>query len=667
MRTIVIQRSLSTRLLPDFDHVTSIEIEATPIAEGAFGAVHICRSVNGRALTKPQVIKLFKESTTKKQDHNFNIIQRLQKKLEAKNKEIVQASGKTLLEEYLGLKGVPQFSFEGTINGNSCRGFSANNLKSLGFEEFNDVLNEDALLKSYQMITLDNKMLIAYHLVSAFKLLQEFHFIHADLKPEAIFINTQTFECAIIDFDSGTITENADDKPNTWGAPNDWVAPEIWDQLSQSGKNGIQLIEVNLLSDLWSVAIGVHYILTTTHPLFYLKELSPRVTREYFKNYKWPEISPSENYFNSVNKQVYDIVVKWYKQVLPESIYKQLYNTVNYGYDTKTKRTTYREWQNVLLAVQQPPSITLFSISREKVLSGKSIVVDWEVDNATAVELSSIGKVEAKGSKEFKIIQQTVFKLTARNSFGSIEEVLTVDVLPAVVIKDFKLANSKVEFGIDNELSWDIDFAEKVQLYYNREWIDLRSRGVRPLRFEVDQTLQLKVTALDGKTIFYKELSVQVFKRVAINAFETNLDFVLESVPALLSWNVENATKIELWTDRKTAVEVTGQSQIEVFPKDLTKYELRASNELFNSSSSPIVINVQKLPVFSTQILPQLRMETVLIDSIDLGLEQHLEEYLELPQLEFSELVSDKKGFSLKKPLEAVLKWIDTYYEKKDS
>lgn len=65
-------------------------------------------------------------------------------------------------------------------------------------------------------------MLIAYRLVSAFKLLNELHFIHADLKPEAIFINTSISECAIIDFDSGTVTERPTDEPNVWGAPNDW-------------------------------------------------------------------------------------------------------------------------------------------------------------------------------------------------------------------------------------------------------------------------------------------------------------------------------------------------------------------------------------------------------------------------------------------------------------
>ena len=246
MKKIVVNNFLSTGLYQEFSQINTIEIENDPIAEGAFGVVYICTSINRKPITIPQVIKIFKEDQNNKQNHNFETIKKLQQKLSVEN----TALKKLITDKYPALKGVPQFSFSGSLNGKKVRGFSSTNLKKIGFEEFIDILEKPNLLSPYQNLSINKKMLIAYHLVSGFKILQKMFFIHADLKPEAIFINTNTNECAIIDFDSGAITENANDEPNTWGAPNDWVAPEIWEQLKQSSATGLQKIKVNFISHL---------------------------------------------------------------------------------------------------------------------------------------------------------------------------------------------------------------------------------------------------------------------------------------------------------------------------------------------------------------------------------------------------------------------------------
>ena len=436
MKEIQINSFHSTNLYNEFSQISTIEIENNPIAEGGFGAVYLCNTINGNKPTIPQVIKIFKEDQNNKQDHNFETIQKLQNKISAENSNLPNL----ITEVYPSLKGIPQFSFTGNLNGKKVRGFSSTNLKKIGFEEFIDILVDDNLRLNYMKMSVDKKTLIAYHLVSGFKLLQKMLFIHADLKPEAIFINTTTNECAIIDFDSGAITENANDEPNTWGAPNDWVAPEIWEQLKQTNSTGLQKIKVNLLSDLWSVTIGIHYIYTTTHPLLYLKELSPRVTNPYFNKYKWPNIDESESYFNKNNLSIYNSVKKWLHNTLHNSIFNEFEKTINYGYNNPVHRSTYNEWEKVLKSVQAPPIINLFVTDRNTIIKGISINLEWDVENAYKIELNhGIGEVTAKGKKELNLNDNTVLRLTAIGYFGSVDVEIPISVFPTPIIKSLSI------------------------------------------------------------------------------------------------------------------------------------------------------------------------------------------------------------------------------------
>ncbi|MBF6598321.1 MAG: protein kinase [Fermentimonas sp.] len=654
MKTIQIHSSFSTNILLDFQNVTTIEIESKPIAEGAFGEVYICKSVNGKSLSVPQVIKLFKEDNQNRQDHNFNTVQKLQRKIEAKNQQIKINKGKNITDEYPALKGIPQFSFEGSVNGKKYRGFSSTNLKKIGFEEFIDILDKPNLYKSYQKISIDKKMLIAFHLASGFKLLQEIFFIHADLKPEAIFINTKTNECAIIDFDSGTITENPDDRPNVWGAPNDWVAPEIWEQLKQIGSGGLQQVKVNLLSDLWSVAVGIHYILTTTHPLFYLNELSPRVTKQYFNKYKWPEIQEAETYFNQGNRNIYLQVRDWLEKKLPKQIYTQLYNTVNYGYSNPIKRTTYNEWEKVLSSVQKAPEIQKFSFNLPKILSGSKVSLEWEITNSTNTKISSLGSVKSNDKIEIAPTKTSTYKLIAENTFGKIEQEISIKVLPLPKISEFKTNHQKIEYGRETSLIWSVENAVKAELSYNGILETLSFINEKKVLLKESTTFKLIITALDGKTTIEKELTVEVFKRVKINSFQSNLDFVVESLPITLSWEVENATKLTLTSNFQPDIDVTGKTSIKLKPKRNAILFLKASNDLFTTQER-IEIEVQALPSMPRiqNIIPNSKE---LIPTFNLDFQNISDSILSKSELDFEKTMKPINGFSLKSSISKIFK-----------
>lgn len=437
MKQIQITDFLTSNLSSDFNQIKTIEIDDKPFNEGAFGEVYFCSSINNKKVTTPQIIKIFKNTLSGSANLNYNTIQKLQSKLSKKNDDLLANKKTTLLEEYPAFLGIPQISFVGKLNGQTIKGFSSNNLKLLGFEEFKEILENDSLLNKYQSLPTELKMIIAYHFVSTFKILKECSFIHADIKPEAIFINTKNNTCAIIDFDSGVVTDNIGDDATTWGAPNDWVAPEIWKQLGQVS-NQQKKIKVDLFTDSWSVTVGIHYFFATCHPLFFLAELSPKVIDEYFNkhNNKWPLINKNATYFNRQYSAIYDKYINFLNSAIPIEVKEQIASTINQGYLKPHLRTSYDKWKIVLEKTQQPPQIKLFEPEQPVTISGIPLKLKWEVDKAHTVTIDNgIGNVTGKSEITVFPQRHTTYTISATGYYGTSQKEAIVKVFPTPIIE----------------------------------------------------------------------------------------------------------------------------------------------------------------------------------------------------------------------------------------
>lgn len=439
MKKILINKGLSSGLRSEFNHINFIEIEDKPFAVGGFGEVYNCISIDGIQPQTKQVIKIFIDNSKGSAEHNFKTTQKLQKKVDAENQKLLRLQNRTLIEIYPAFISLPQFSFRGNINGTQVIGFSSDNLVSLGFTDFEHFLQDAALLSQYQRFPMERKMLIAYQLVSAFKVLEEFYFIHADLKPGAMFINLKSAEIAIIDYDSGVITENATDEPLTWGAANDWVAPEIWEQQSNIQRG--EKIQVDLYSDRWSVAIGIHYLMSTFHPLFYLTELSPRVSKQYFTPLnQWPLINKNAPYFQKANEAIYDQYLPWINTSVPKVVLDKISHTINFGYKNPVARTSYSDWKIAFQAVQTPPKIRTFICDKTVIINGVNAKLSWEVENAHTVEIDNgIGQVQHKGSIQIKPNADLIYRINAIGFFGQSSDQIKIRVFPTPVIETFKV------------------------------------------------------------------------------------------------------------------------------------------------------------------------------------------------------------------------------------
>ena len=435
MGQISISNGQTTGLNGQLAAVQTLDIDDKPLGEGGFGAVYRCRAVDGLPLAIPQVVKLFRDNGYGSAAKGINTIQRLQARLSDENAK-QQTNGSDLITAYPALLGAPQFSFEGLYQGRSVSGYCANNLKELGFEEFKDILDDQpaGLLLSYQRLPADRKLLLAYQLASAFRLLREKLYIHADFKAGALFVNLTTTQCAIIDYDSGAVLDNEHDRPSTFGEMQDWLAPEIMRQLADPANQG-RRIQVDFYSDMWSVAVGIYYLLTTVHPLFFLTEISSRSVQAYSANSQWPDASSATPYFNVAQAGVYAQVKSYYDTQIPPPIKDKLEAAINKGFSRPTMRPSYAQWQTVLGAIQVPPKVDYFAVTPQFTVKGQPVTLTWAVQSAAEVLIGQ-SVYPAAGSLKLMADQTGVYQLTATNAFGTTTEMtLPVQVVEVPEIK----------------------------------------------------------------------------------------------------------------------------------------------------------------------------------------------------------------------------------------
>jgi serine/threonine protein kinase len=361
MKQIKISFAKGTGLDPFFDHISSITVDDAPFAEGGFGDIYHAHDFNGDQQSQlRQVIKVFKPSTVGKDVHSWNTIVRLQKKL-MEEMELCSDNGQVFLDQYPALIAMPQFVFEGTMDGRTVRGYATNNLNDLGYVSFDKVIEEgdSPYIEEFERRSMKWRFTMAYHLVHGFNLLYKMHFLHADISSDNIFVSLTQPTCAIIDFDSGSIVETMEDNPSTFGKYTTWLAPEISFQLKKGqSTSGNMLVEINSFTDAWSVANALLNVLILM-PAYYLNDMSENSLRAYVNKYTWPEVNFNDPLFDSDNEDAYNYFQEVFVKMLPEEVRREFVVTFSKGIFKPSLRTSYSRWERIfrnLVGVYLPPS-----------------------------------------------------------------------------------------------------------------------------------------------------------------------------------------------------------------------------------------------------------------------------------------------------------------------
>lgn len=312
------------------------------------------------------------------------------------------------------------------------------------------------------------------------------------------------------------------------------------------------------------------------------------------------------------------------------------------------------ELKNYLNGIFPKPSISMIHYP-EKIITGSEIMLSWTTENVDEV-LFINRKAELNGSVKVLVHPNSKFLFKLKNHFETIEYEYKLEVLPELNIKEFRSKQQKIEFGKETQLVWDIENVEKVELHWRGNYEIIPNKGDKPISPSEHTNYKLIVTALDGITKEEREITVQVFKKVVIKSFFSDLDFVVESLPIKLSWEIDNASSVTLSSNIQSDIDVTGKSEIEIIPKRSAIFSLKAKNELFSINSDQLKVEVQNIPTFNPSIIPRLPSGKELIPRLELDLKGLVDEILNESQMNFQTAMKPSKRFSLLNSLHKILK-----------
>jgi len=240
---------------------------------------------------------------------------------------------------------------------------------------------------------------------------------------------------------------------------------------------------------------------------------------------------------------------------------------------------------SVTVTVKSLPTIVTFKADPPEILAGKSSTLSWKVENANRVTLTN---GENRNSVEVRSVvpsypvspkKTTVYTLTACNAASecvSANVTVTVKSLPTIVT--FKADPPEISEGNSSMLSWKVDNADRVTL------TNVSSPLVDPvgsLQVKPTKTTVYTLTACSaGGECVSANVTVQVHRPLNVKEFSANPNAIQRGNCSLLTWVVENAVRVTLYSTTGEVWNVTGLSSKSVCPTQTTSYYLFACDWL---------------------------------------------------------------------------------------
>jgi hypothetical protein len=333
-----------------------------------------------------------------------------------------------------------------------------------------------------------------------------------------------------------------------------------------------------------------------------------------------------------------------------EIVLKELRHKKKIVLNTENETCSINEEKIILL---KEPEIIKFNSNILKVLENSFIDLTWETKNATNVTISTLGSVSFSGFVK-STAPKSSFKIIAENEVGKTEQELKIEVVPLPKVKEFKAKQQKIEFGKETELVWEVENVEKVELHYAGNLEVLSNKGNKVISPSENTTYKIIFTALDGITREEKSVNVQVFKRIEIETFTSDYEYIVESLPIELNWKVNNASTVKLCSNIEKEIDVTSKNKISLKPKRNQYFYLKATNDLFTLESEKINIEVQNLPTLPRfeNIIPTGKE---LIPVFTLDFSENVNNILTESQISFQKALKNNKRFNLLATLKTIL------------
>jgi hypothetical protein len=568
---------------------SKIEFNDDAIGSGGFGSVHDVQAIDG--ISKSEfVLKIFTDEEHKQ--HAYDVIKLLHDKLK-KRQEKTRTPTYHDLPELLGL---PFLVFKGydAISKKHCVAFLMYNLQKLNYEDYG---SDTANLEDYKVLSIPDKLYLAYQLAKSIDFLHQIEFIHADLSENSLWFNANRIQLAIIDYDSG-FHFDVQGKPTTVGKVGHWIGSRFRNIIGQKKDSSNLTTLDRLYEEYWVLANATFEVIFGVMPFFFLSDTDDNTKQSYLIKNKWPNIDYQSPLFNEQNTQQHQAIISFIEQLEnagAEELITAFKTVFNKGYKNESKRLTAKEWKDLLLNLNQSleniPLIKSFS-SNKTAINQKNEEVIFSFDNqkynAIYIDDKLVPLYQKSLTLSLKDSEKIVLKI--KNDFQVVDDFIdikAIKVTPKIVKFD---ASSYTRNSISPiNLNWLVENAKKVKLSGLRSSFSTSSN--------IDVTPTTKTTYILTANGFFdekvtKELTVDIVVPV-IKSFnwEINLNEGIDNVD--LKWETEEAQSVEI-TPNVIANNPNGLVHVPINKE--TTFKLKAKG-LFSNIEKEITAHPFPVPI----------------------------------------------------------------------
>ena len=265
-----------------------------------------------------------------------------------------------------------------------------------------------------------------------------------------------------------------------------------------------------------------------------------------------------------------------------------------FAYNDQGRRT--RKEVRVTVEARAPsipaPGIVYFRTSPSSISRGDSATLSWQTENAMAVHIEGIGRVELSGSMPVRPSQSATYILIAENEQGKHirkEATVAVRVNPPRILS-FEADHRTIQKGGATNLHWRVSDAGEVKI---------NGKGVRPsgsLKVTPRQSIRYILTAANKE-------GGRVSQALAIRVDVPDPQIVsfggkspiTAGGSSLLTWRTVNTERVEI--SGIGSVSASGTRQVK--PSQTTTYTLVAKNEKGRQVTKKITVKVNRMMVMT--------------------------------------------------------------------
>ena len=277
----------------------------------------------------------------------------------------------------------------------------------------------------------------------------------------------------------------------------------------------------------------------------------------------------------------------------------------------------YNERTGMFDEVPEDPRINSFTFDGNPIrYKDESVTFKWEVQDAERIFINDIEVPVSSSSYSYPLSDVGLqnFVLRIENGGNHKTENLQIKVLdvPAFNIEQSK---DKLRKGKNEEcvIKWDIQNIQSVKLISNgtEEIVNVGERTVSP---DSSTDFKFEAIGLDGERIFSYTVRVDVFEESTV-LFEVDKNITLPHVPIKLSWNVKNASEVEL-----SGFGVVDHIGEEIIDCDRERVFTLKVTDVFGITEYHQRIKMYPLPLIRSILVPTPQIEK------DLKVETHFEQ-----------------------------------------